>query len=38
MSDSAPGDTRDTSTPRSIGTTLRTFVLGDALPEAIAPC
>jgi beta-lactamase class A len=33
MSEAAPGDTRDTSTPRSIGTTLRTFVLGDALPE-----
>jgi len=33
MSDSVPGDTRDTSTPRSIGTTLRSFVLGDALPE-----
>jgi beta-lactamase class A len=33
MSEAAPGDTRDTSTPRSIGTTLRTFVLGDALAE-----
>jgi beta-lactamase class A len=33
MSEAAPGDTRDTSTPRSIGTTLNTFVLGDALPE-----
>lgn len=33
MSDAVPGDTRDTSTPRSIGTTLGTFVLGDALPE-----
>ena len=32
MSEAVPGDTRDTSTPRSIGTTLRTFVLGDALP------
>lgn len=34
MSESVPGDTRDTSTPRSIGTSLRTFVLDDALPEA----
>jgi beta-lactamase class A len=33
MSEAAPGDTRDTSTPRSIGTSLRTFVLDDALPE-----
>jgi beta-lactamase class A len=33
MSEAVPGDTRDTSTPRSIGTSLRTFVLGDALPE-----
>jgi beta-lactamase class A len=33
MSEAVPGDTRDTSTPRSIGTTLGTFVLGDALPE-----
>src|SRR5690606_18374383 len=33
MSESAPGDTRDTSTPRSIGTSLRTFVLDEALPE-----
>lgn len=33
MSESVPGDTRDTSTPRSIGTSLRTFVLEDALPE-----
>ena len=33
MSESVPGDTRDTSTPRSIGTSLRTFVLDDALPE-----
>ena len=33
MSESVPGNTRDTSTPRSIGTSLRTFVLDDALPE-----
>jgi beta-lactamase class A len=33
MSEAVPGDTRDTSTPRSIGTSLRTFVLDDALPE-----
>ena len=33
MSEAVPGDTRDTSTPRSIGTSLRTFVLGGALPE-----
>ena len=33
MSEAAPGDARDTSTPRSIGTSLRTFVLDDALPE-----
>lgn len=33
MSEAVPGDTRDTSTPRSIGTSLRTFVLGDALPD-----
>lgn len=33
MSESVPGDTRDTSTPRSIGTSLRTFVLGDALAD-----
>lgn len=33
MSEAAPGDTRDASTPRSLGTSLRTFVLNDALPE-----
>jgi beta-lactamase class A len=33
MSEAVPGDTRDTSTPRSIGTSLRTFVLDDALPQ-----
>ncbi len=33
MSEGVPGDTRDTSTPRSIGTSLRTFVLDDALPK-----
>ena len=33
MSEATPGDTRDTSTPRSIGTSLQTFVLDDALPE-----
>ncbi|NED98421.1 class A beta-lactamase [Phytoactinopolyspora alkaliphila] len=31
MSSAVPGDTRDTSTARSIGTSLRTFVLDDAL-------
>ena len=31
MSEAVPGDTRDTSTPRSIGTSLRTYVLDDAL-------
>lgn len=29
-----PGDRRDTSTPRALGTDLRAFVLGDVLPEA----
>ncbi|MFF8763945.1 class A beta-lactamase [Nocardiopsis dassonvillei] len=29
----APGDTRDTSTPRAMAGSLREFVLGDALPE-----
>lgn len=29
----APGDDRDTSSPRALGTDLRRFVLGDALPE-----
>ena len=33
MSEAVPGDTRDTSTPRSIATSLATFVLDDALPE-----
>jgi beta-lactamase class A len=33
MSEAAPGDTRDTSTPHSIGTSLRTFVLDDALTD-----
>lgn len=29
-----PGTTRDTSTPRALGTDLRRFLLGDALPPA----
>lgn len=33
MSEAVPGDTRDTSTPRSIGTSLGTFVVDDALPD-----
>ncbi|MGV9311263.1 class A beta-lactamase [Streptomyces sp. NPDC003691] len=32
LSDAVPGDTRDTSTARALGTGLRTYVLGDALP------
>ena len=33
LNEAKPGDTRDTSTPRALGTDLRGFVLGDALPE-----
>lgn len=29
-----PGDVRDTSTPRALGTDLRSFVLGDTLPPS----
>ncbi|MGW5720217.1 class A beta-lactamase [Amycolatopsis sp. NPDC003865] len=32
LNDLAPGDVRDTSTPRAMATTLRAFTLGDALP------
>jgi beta-lactamase class A len=32
LSEAAPGDLRDTSTPRSMATDLRKYVLGDALP------
>ncbi|GAB2724339.1 class A beta-lactamase [Kitasatospora kifunensis] len=32
VNEATPGDTRDTSTPRALGTDLRAFVLGDALP------
>ncbi|MDN3358395.1 class A beta-lactamase [Actinomadura sp. DC4] len=33
LNETAPGDVRDTSTPRALGTDLRRFVLGDALPQ-----
>lgn len=33
MSDVAPGDLRDTTTPRAFAGDLRAFLLGDALPE-----
>ncbi|WP_344272744.1 class A beta-lactamase [Streptomyces hebeiensis] len=33
LNEATPGDVRDTSTPRALGTDLRRFVLGDALPE-----
>ncbi|NDL56541.1 class A beta-lactamase [Phytoactinopolyspora mesophila] len=33
LSEATPGDTRDTSTPRALATTLRLFALEDALPE-----
>lgn len=32
LNDLAPGDVRDTSTPRAMATSLRAFTLGDALP------
>ncbi|MDO9355073.1 MAG: class A beta-lactamase [Solirubrobacteraceae bacterium] len=32
LSEATPGDERDTTTPRQLATTLRTFALGDALP------
>jgi beta-lactamase class A len=32
LNDAVPGDIRDTTTPRAIGTDLRQFVLGDVLP------
>ncbi|MEU9488384.1 class A beta-lactamase [Streptomyces decoyicus] len=33
LNEAKPGDTRDTSTPRTLGADLRGFVLGDVLPE-----
>ncbi|MFD5244969.1 class A beta-lactamase [Amycolatopsis sp. NPDC058340] len=33
LNDTAPGDSRDTSTPRALAVSLRAFALGDALPE-----
>lgn len=33
LNEAKPGDTRDTSTPRALGTDLRGFVLGDVLPD-----
>ncbi|GHF40229.1 beta-lactamase [Amycolatopsis bartoniae] len=32
LNEAVPGDVRDTSTPRAMATSLRTFLLGDALP------
>ncbi|MEU8660574.1 class A beta-lactamase [Actinoplanes philippinensis] len=34
LNEARPGDTRDTSSPRAVGGTLQTLVLGDALPVA----
>ena len=36
LNEATPGDPRDTSTPRALGTDLRALVLGDALPAARA--
>jgi beta-lactamase class A len=33
LNEAAPGDDRDTSTPRAMATSLRSYVLGDALAE-----
>ncbi|MFI6576455.1 class A beta-lactamase [Nocardiopsis sp. NPDC050513] len=33
LSEGAPGDIRDTSTPRAMAATLRAYTLGDVLPE-----
>jgi beta-lactamase class A len=33
LNEAVPGDIRDTSTPRALATSLRTFTIGDALPE-----
>lgn len=33
LNDAVPGEKRDTSTPRALGTDLRRFALGDPLPE-----
>jgi beta-lactamase class A len=34
LNEATPGDPRDTSTPRALGTDLQAFVLGDLLPAA----
>jgi beta-lactamase class A len=34
LNEATPGDIRDTSTPRALGTDLHRFVLGDVLPES----
>jgi beta-lactamase class A len=34
LNEATPGDNRDTSTPRALGTDLHAFVLGDLLPAA----
>lgn len=34
LNEAAPGDVRDTSTPRALGTDLRRYVLGDVLAES----
>jgi beta-lactamase class A len=34
LNEATPGDNRDTSTPRALGTDLHAFVLGDLLPTA----
>jgi beta-lactamase class A len=34
LNEAVPGDDRDTSTPRALGTDLRAFVLSDVLPRA----
>jgi beta-lactamase class A len=34
LNEAIPGDTRDTSTPRALGTDLRRLVLGNVLPES----
>ncbi|QMU79847.1 class A beta-lactamase [Streptacidiphilus sp. PB12-B1b] len=36
LNQATPGDPRDTSTPRALGTDLRAFALGDALPSGRA--
>jgi beta-lactamase class A len=34
LNEAAPGDTRDTTTPRAIGTDLRDLLLGEVLPQS----